>query len=255
MTTNHLETPDPRPPVDRRAPMPPSKGLLTWRFLLTMLLAAILIAVVIIALGLYAGDRDNKAKSSDQTLDVLAGQVAQACASSPTEARRVFGDVCGKAKEIDERPPGEKGDPGKPGAQGAVGPRGPQGPVGPAGAVGPAGPPGPRGVPGPIGKSGITPPCQLSLGGCVGKTGPQGDTGPIGPKGDTGAVGPQGDPGPIGPQGQQGVKGDTGDQGPQGPKGDPGPLCPPGYTVTERNVVSIEHPEGEKAVECLADTP
>lgn len=253
MTTNHLENPpDPRPPVDRRAPIPPSKGLLTWRFLLTMLLAAILIAVVIIALGLYASNRSDKAKSTDQTLSGLAGQVASACASNPTEARRVFGDVCGKAKQIDERPKGDKGDPGKPGSTGAVGPRGPQGP---AGQVGPRGPVGPPGVPGPIGKPGITPPCVLALGGCVGKTGPSGQQGPAGPKGDTGSVGPQGDTGPIGPQGQQGVKGDTGDQGPVGPKGDPGPLCPPGYTVTERHVVSLEHPEGEKAVECLADIP
>jgi hypothetical protein len=40
-----------------------------------------------------------------------------------------------------------------------------------------------------------------------------------------------------------------------GPKGDTGPICPVGYTIAERTSVSIEHPEGEKVAECLADTP
>lgn len=250
--THLTNPPEGTPPPDRRAPIPPNPGVFGWRLVITLILAAILIGVVVIGLGIYASDQSGQKKDSDQTLDALAGQVAQKCASNPVEARRVFGDVCGKAKEIDQRPAGQKGDRGATGAQGQVGPVGPRGPQGEAGPRGPAGPQG------PIGKPGITPPCVLLLGGCRGDTGPAGPQGKTGATGAQGDTGPQGETGPIGPQGQKGDTGDVGPAGPagpQGPKGDVGPVCPVGYTVVERTVSSIEHPEGEKFAECLADAP
>lgn len=251
--TTHLpeaEPPTGTPPPDRRAPLPRPLGF-GWKAAFVVLLSGILVLVGVIALALLATRGQSDAKASEQTLSELAAQVAAKCQENPAEARKTFGDVCGTAKEIDDRPIGQKGDPGKPGAAGDVGPRGPQGEPGE---------PGPRGPSGPAGAAGRTPPCILQIGGCDGKTGatgPKGDTGATGAKGETGSVGPKGDPGETGATGQTGPKGDTGEQGPkgetgsQGPSGPAGPECPTGYEVAERTITSAESPMGEKTKVCI----
>lgn len=219
------ETPAPGGP-ENASPVHRADTGWSWRLVALGILAAILIVLVIIALGIYGADRNDKARSSDQTLGDLASQVKDACARNPADARKVFGDVCGKAKVIDDRPPGAKGDQGPPGATGSTGARGPVGatgpvgPTGPAGPVGPTGPVGPQGVPGPIGVTGQSPQCLLEPTRC---TGPQGAAGE---RGATGATGPQGQPGATGPQGPQG------DVGPEGAKGDAGRGIESGPTCT-----------------------
>lgn len=190
------------------------------RLLVIMILGAILIVLVIIALGIYGANRNDKATTSEQTLGDFAAQVQAACKSNPVEARKAFGTACGQAKAIDERPVGQKGDPGAKGDTGSQGIRGAVGPIGP---VGPQGPAGPRGPAGPAGQS---PACLLLINACNGATGAVGPTGATGAKGDQGIPGVPGAdstvPGPKGDTGAQGPKGDTGSQGPKGDTGDPG---------------------------------
>lgn len=223
MSNDHLEEPGETPPRERGADhptgqqpagrhrdIPPS---LRWRLVFAMILGAILVLLALIVLGLYGADRNDKANASDQTLGDLAAQVQAACVANPTDARKVFGNVCGKAKEIDERPTGEKGDPGAKGDPGDQGPRGLQGAQG---IQGPQGPPGIQGPRGPIGITGQSPQCLVEPSRCVGAAGPKGDTGlqgTQGPQGDTGATGETGPQGPVGPQGNPGATGATGSAG------------------------------------------
>jgi hypothetical protein len=213
MSSDHLEEPaeseGPEPPANHRRP---AEGW-HWKLIFAMILGAILVLLALIVLGLYGADRNDKANASEQTLGDLASQVQASCAANPVDARKVFGGVCGKAKEIDERPVGEKGDPGAKGDPGDQGPRGVQGAMGPQGPAGPQGPQGPPGAPGrtgPIGITGQSPQCLLEPSRCVG------------------AAGPKGDPGPQGSQGEPGAPGETGPQGPAGPQGDPGATGPTG---------------------------
>ena len=71
----------------------------------------------------------------------------------------------------------------------------------------------------------ITVGLQISPGGIIGATGPQGNFGgPQGFQGNTGPVGPAGTPGgPDGPTGSTGFQGNTGYQGETGPIGSSGP--------------------------------
>lgn len=209
MSSDHLEEPAETPGPEMPAHRGPTDGW-HWRLIFAMILGAILVLLALIVLALYGADRDDKAKASEQTLGDLASQVQAACTANPADARKVFGDVCGKAKEIDERPVGEKGDPGAKGDPGIQGPRGLQGAQGPPGIQGPTGPQGPPGAPGragPIGVTGQSPQCLLEPTRCVG---PQG------------AAGERGEPGPQGSQGDPGATGETGPQGTAGPQGDPG---------------------------------
>lgn len=221
MSNDHLEEPaeseGPVEPAHRRT----SEGW-HWKLIFSMILGAILVLLALVVLALYGADRDDQAKASEQTLADLASQVQAKCAQNPVDARKVFGDVCGKAKEIDERPVGEKGDPGPQGEPGIQGPRGLQGAQGPPGPQGPAGPQGPPGAPGkagPIGITGQSPQCLLEPSRCVGAVGPKGDPGEQGPQGPQGEPGAAGETGPEGPPGPQG---DPGTTGPAGPKGEPG---------------------------------
>jgi len=208
MSNDHLEEPGATPPRERSGNHPTGQNPATrhrdvppslrWRLVVTMILGAILVLLALIVLGLYGANRNDKAKSSEQTLSDLAGQVKSACVANPVDARKVFGDVCGKAQEIDERPVGQKGDPGATGAQGPQGVQGIQGIQGPPGIQGPRG---------PIGVTGQSPQCLLEPSRCVG---PQG------------VAGGRGETGPQGPQGEPGARGETGDQGPAGIQGEPG---------------------------------
>ncbi|MFC5268477.1 hypothetical protein ACFPJ1_40765 [Kribbella qitaiheensis] len=126
MSSDHLEQPGetgmPEPGgAENGTPDHRADSGWSWRLVATMILGAILIVLVIIALGIYGADRNDKANTSDQTLGDLAGQMRAACLANPTEARKVFGDVCGKAKVIDDRPVGEKGDQGAKGDKGDPG--------------------------------------------------------------------------------------------------------------------------------------
>lgn len=212
MSSDHLEEPEPTEGPEQEAPThrrTPPDGW-HWKLVFAMILGAILVLLALIVLGLYGADRNDKANASEATLGDLAAQVQAACAANPADARKVFGDVCGKAKEIDERPVGEKGDPGAKGDPGEQGPRGLQGAIGPQGPAGPQGPQGPPGIAGrtgPIGITGQSPQCLLEPSRCVGAAGPKGDPG---------------EQGPQGPQGEPGAAGETGPQGPAGPQGDPG---------------------------------
>lgn len=96
-----------------------------FRLVVLMILGAILALLALVVLALYGVGRNEQAKAADQTLGDLASQVQAACKANPTDARKVFGDVCGTAKTITERPAGEKGDPGAAGQPGATGPPGP----------------------------------------------------------------------------------------------------------------------------------
>lgn len=222
MSNDHLEEPGETPPRERGGSHPMGQNAahsrvpdvaMRWRLVFAMILGAILILLALIVLALYGANRNDKAKASEQTLGDLASQVQAACTANPADARKVFGDVCGKAKEIDERPVGEKGDPGAKGDPGETGARGPAGPQGPQG------PPGIQGPQGPIGITGSSPQCLLEPSRCIGPTGAAGG------KGLDGADGQQGEPGPTGPQGDQGPAGPAGEQGATGevgPQGQPG---------------------------------
>lgn len=257
---HHLEEPgEPPAPGGADSPGPVHRADTGWSWRLVGLgiLAAILIVLVIIALGIYGADRNDKAKSSDQTLGDLAAQVKDACARNPADARKVFGDVCGKAKVIDDRPPGAKGDQGPPGATGstgargpagAMGPTGPTGPAGPAGPTGPAGPAGPQGSPGPIGVAGQSPQCLLEPTRC---TGPQGAAGE---RGAAGAVGPQGQPGATGPQGPQGEAGPEGARGAAGRGIVSGPTCMGEGTDTYWLTTYTDNTEYRQDVQCKVVT-
>jgi collagen triple helix repeat protein len=230
MSSDHLEEPGVTPeqgavkdPAHRGEP--PGWSL---RLAVIGILCAILIVLVIIALALYGGKRNQDAKTSEQTLGDFAAQVQAACKSDPVAARKVFGDACGKAREIDERPVGQKGDPGPRGDRGDTGTRGPTGPAGPQGIQGPQGPPGIQGPRGPIGITGESPQCLLEPSRCVGATGPKGTDGGRGPAG------------PQGPQGEPGAPGAQGDQGPAGPKGEVGPSGndgPAGVGITDMDCI------------------
>jgi hypothetical protein len=231
MSSDHLEPPGEREQGGPHPPVPPNHRLeapnaLRWRLIVTVILGAILVLLALIVLGMYGSNRDAKAKASEQTLGDFAAQVKAACASNPTEARKVFGDACGTAKAIDERPAGQKGDPGQKGDTGSQGLRG---------AVGPVGPQGPAGPRGPAGAAGRTPACLMLINACQGSTGSTGATGATGAKGDPGepgadstVAGPKGDPGEQGPKGDTGQNGATGDRGPKGEAGRgiaSGPTC------------------------------
>jgi hypothetical protein len=218
MSSDHLEESGATPPRERSGNHPTGQDpaakhvapSLRWRLVVTMILGAILVLLALIVLALYGANRNDKAKTSEQTLGDLAGQVKAACVANPVDARKVFGDVCGKAKEIDERPVGEKGDPGPAGAQGPIGPQGIQGP------------PGIQGPRGPIGITGQSPACFLEPSKCVGPkgaAGSDGEDGTQGPQGDTGATGATGDqgvPGVDGVDGKDGVDGAAGVDGKDG---------------------------------------
>jgi hypothetical protein len=213
MSNDHLEEPGATPPRERSGNHPTGQDprhvapSLRWRLVVTMILGAILVLLALIVLALYGTNRNDKAKASEQTLADLAGQVKSACVGNPVDARKVFGDVCGKAKEIDERPVGEKGEPGTPGAQG------------PQGVQGIQGPPGIRGPRGPIGITGQSPVCLLEPSKCVGPkgaAGSDGEDGTQGPQGDTGATGAQGDQGVPGVDGKDGTDGAPGADGKDG---------------------------------------
>jgi hypothetical protein len=222
MTNDHLEVPDETPAPGEaddtaRHATPAPSGDLRWRLIGVMILGAILVILALIALALYGTNRNDKAKTSDQTLGELASQVQAACAANPVDARKVFGDVCGKAQAIDERPAGQKGDRGEPGAQGPIGPQGPPG------AQGPRGPVGAVGAVGRAGTNGQSPGCLILVSKCQGPTGPPGIAGLTGASGAAGDAGPAG---PAGPAGEQGPKGPAGDPGPPGSQGPPGPAGP-----------------------------
>jgi hypothetical protein len=175
-----------------------------WPYVVVAVSAAVMAAVLAWAVFYGSGQREQNEASTAEKV-TLAEQVRQACAAGG-EAAKELGDACSKAREITERPVGEKGDPG------ATGPRGPQGIQG---ARGPQGPPGLRG------QAGATPPCMLVSTRCQGRpgaTGQPGSEGVAGPQGKDGEAGPAG---PQGEQGPQGIQGAQGDQGPQGVKGDP----------------------------------
>lgn len=127
MSSDHLEEPGETPEPGTPAHRAEASG---WsiRLVAIMILAAILIVLVFIALALYGGNRNEKAQATEQTLGDFAAQVQAACKSNPVDARKVFGDACGKAQEIDERPVGQKGDPGAKGDPGSQGSPGVQGP-------------------------------------------------------------------------------------------------------------------------------
>lgn len=121
---HHLEEPGEPPEAggaDSGSPVHRADTGWSWRLVGVGILAAILIVLVIIALGIYGTNRNDKAKTSDETLGDLAAQVKNACTANPAAARKVFGDVCGKAKVIDDRPAGEKGDQGAKGDKGDPG--------------------------------------------------------------------------------------------------------------------------------------
>lgn len=259
-TADHL--PEATPPAEHKAPpgKGPTPGLPNmWRLVFAGLLALILVAVALVGLGLYADQKSGDAERADQTLSEFAQSVAAVCTKSPVEARKL-GIECGKAKEIDERPAGAKGDPG---AKGDQGDRGPKGDTGATGARGPTGATGP------------TPPCLLQANRCVGASGVPGATGargPIGltgPTGATGATGAAGSPGKAGQDGAPGAKGDTGAKGDDGAKGDkgdtggqgekgdqgiPGLACEPGSTLQKQRVLTTEAPiAGIWVLVCVLD--
>ena len=225
MSSDHLEDPaesegPAQPPAHRRV----SDGW-HWKLIFAMILGAILVLLALITLGLYGADQNDKADASEETLGELASQVQAKCAANPVEARKLFGDVCGKAKEIDERPAGAKGDPGEKGDPGVQGPRGLQGAQGPVGPQGPTGPQGPPGIQGPIGLPGQSPRCLLEPARCVGAqgaAGERGETGPQGPQGEPGATGEKGDQGPPGVAGKDGADGKPGVDGTNGTDGKDG---------------------------------
>lgn len=193
-----------------------------WRITFLAVLGAILLVLSLVALSLYGASKDDQAKAADNTLGTLAAKVAQACKDNPAEARKTFGAVCGEAKGIDDRPPGQKG---------ATGDRGPKGDQGnPGTPCVPANPAcrGPRGPMGAQGKPGPTPACMLLPSKCVGATGKLGPAGPAGKDGKDGKDGPQGEQGVEGPIGQAGQTGPEGPQGPGGPAGPAGPQGPQG---------------------------
>jgi hypothetical protein len=178
-----------------------------------MILGAILVVLVIIGLALYGASKDDHAKASDQTLGDFASQVKAACTSNPTEARKMFGDACGKAQAIDARPAGQKGDPG---VKGDTGSQGVQGPPPSAAQV----------------ASAVASYC--TGGRCAGK-GPSASQVAVavsaycnargqcqGPNGLPGSQGSPGGPGSPGSQGSPGRDGSDGQQGPTGAQG-PGP--------------------------------
>lgn len=200
----------------------------------------ILMVVAIMAAGitstLYLTESRNKlAVSSD-----AQRQQFITCQDLPKTDARCQQPVAPPAKEILKE--GPQGIPGVQGTSGLQGPQGVQGIQGPQGKQGPAGPQGP---PGAAGKNGVTPPCQLLLGGCQGSDGKQGPTGPEGARG---------------PQGEQGVKGETGAKGDIGPEGVPGAQGPKGDTgatgdkgtdarmvtdlICENGVIVIHYNEG-----------
>ena len=222
MSSDHLKDPGESPErggAEQSVPVHRGESGWRWRLVMAMILGAILVLLALIVLALYGANRNDKANASEQTLGDLAEQVRAACVANPVDARKVFGDVCGKAKAIDERPAGEKGDPGATGAAGARGPQGPQGEPGPQG---------PRGPVGPTGMNGHSPGCLILVSQCQGPqgtpgapglTGPPGQPGEQGEPGEPGVTGAQGIPGEPGPKGEAGAKGDTGAQGVPGTPG------------------------------------
>lgn len=258
--SNPEHLPDATPPANhkgRSSPTPPLPGL--WKGVIAGLAALLLIATGVIALAWYADRRSADADRADATLAEFAAGIAAACAKNPAEAKEA-GIQCGKAREIDERPAGEKGDPGAKGEPGDRGPKGDPGATGPRG---------PQGVPG------LSPPCLLQANRCVGATGAPGAIGPRGPAGPTGppglpgkdgadgAVGPAGPAGADGADGKAGADGADGATGPAGPagpvgpagekgeKGDPGPACPEGSTLQKQQVVTTEAPAGLWMLVCV----
>jgi len=213
MSSDHLEEPDESAPdVQQPAHRAEPPGW-RWRLVTVMILGAIAVLLALIVLAMYGANRDDKAKTSDQTLGDFAAQVQNACASNPVEARKVFGDACGKAQEIDDRPAGEKGDPGA------------------------KGDPGSQGIPGIQGKPGIQGPppsaaqvatavaSYCSGGRCAGKGPSVGQVASAvaaycNAKGE--CRGSDGLPGSQGSPGSDGSDGSDGQQGPAGPQG-PGP--------------------------------
>jgi hypothetical protein len=112
MSSDHLEepgeTPGPAPvqPAHRRHP----EGW-HWKLIWTIIGCVILVLLALIVLGVYGAGQKDKAQDAERTLGDLAAEVQDKCTANPTEARKVFGETCGKAKEIDERPPEKKADP------------------------------------------------------------------------------------------------------------------------------------------------
>ena len=217
MSSDHLEEPDESEGPKQEAPAhrgTPPEGW-HWKLIFAMILGAILVLLALIVLGLYGADRNDKANASEETLGQLASQVQAKCVANPVEARKVFGDVCGKAKEIDERPAGQKGDPGAKGDPGSAGS---------------PGVPGVQGIPGPPPTAAQVAAAVSSYcagGRCSGK-GPTASQVAIavsaycnskgqcqGPAGSPGSVGSPGSEGSPGPQGIQGVQGEQG-PGPTG---------------------------------------
>jgi len=233
------------PTTGRHRDAPPS---LRWRLVFAMILGAILVLLALVVLALYGADKDGQAKASDATLGDFASQVQAACASNPTEARKVFGDACGKAQEIDERPAGEKGDPGAKGDPGSEGPQGVQGIQGPAG---PQGPPGAPGRVGPIGITGQSPQCLLQPTRCVGAAGGRGETGAQGSQGEPGADGTAGDQGPAGVDGTDGADGKDGTDGSDGQSAYPFTFKFTSGATTYTCTLTAPGATGD----CTADTP
>jgi hypothetical protein len=207
MSSDHLEEPGETPARERGGTHPMGQDPahraepdgMRWRLVFAMILGAILVLLALVVLALYGVNRNDKANSSDQTLGDLAAQVKAACAANPTDARKVFGDVCGKAQVIDQRPAGEKGDPG---AKGDTGSQGIQGPPPSAAQVATA----------------VASYC--ASGRCAGKSPSAAQVASAvatycnakgecqGPTGTAGQPGAQGSPGATGPQGIQGPHGD-----------------------------------------------
>jgi len=205
----------------------------------------ILMTVAMVAAGVTSylylyGSRNQVAAISD-----AQRQQFITCQDLPKTDARCQEPVAPPAKEILKQ-----GPQGIPGIQGVAGPQGIQGPQGKQGPIGPIGPQGP---PGAAGKNGVTPPCQLLLGGCQGADGKQGPEGPQGPQGVEGKQGEQGPKGEQGLQGFPGPKGDIGPDGLPGPKGEPGKDAAMVTDLTcENNVVVIHYNEGDPKVTTLA---
>jgi hypothetical protein len=141
---------------------------------------------------------------------------------------------------------------------GAPGSQGPPGVPGRTGATGPPGVRGPQGPPGAAGKNGVTPPCALLLGGCVGpsgKNGTNGQAGTDGVNGKDGQTGPAGPAGADGKPGAAGPQGPAGAAGPTGAQGEPGPTCPTGTVLTKQTVLTVENPGGIAAWICVETAP
>jgi len=130
---------------------------MTFRFLLTILLGALIITVA----PSWAMTKVHKKAQSDP-------RDPQSKSKGKVKKKLVCCDdrKCPRGRTGPQGPSGEEGSQGPEGPTGSVGPTGPTGPERPAGPVGPTGPEGTEGATGPTGSTGSTGPQ------CTGPTGP-----------------------------------------------------------------------------------